>query len=436
MGDVALLMGLVLAVLLSLTVHLVHTTRRRTSALEKEISQRRQMQQALLQSEAKYRTLLENLEHGVFVKDRALRFVAVNNHFCRRLGLGEADFVGKTDAEVFPAEVAQRSLQDDRLVLAEGHSVEREEQAGKGPIFRVIRTPVKDDAGQVVGVLGILWDVTEQSRLEAQLRQAQKMDAIGHLAGGIAHDFNNLLTAILGNLSLIEDSLPREDPNRDLLAAAERATTRAANLTAQLLSFARQAIMRFQPLDLRSTIDEVVRLLRRTIDPRIDLEIQTAEDLGTILADPAQMTQVLMNLCLNARDAMPEGGRLRLEAANVVLDKANTRLCLNARCGDFVRCASATPATASRRRFARTFSSLSSPPRKRARAQVWDWRWSSALSPSITVGSNAPARWDRGRCSRSTCRVEERRPPFRSLPHRRPSKWAEAKPYYWPTMSR
>ena len=163
------------------------------------------------------------------------------------------------------------------------------------------------------------------------------MDAIGHLAGGIAHDFNNLLTAILGNLSLIEDSLPREDPNRDLLAAAERATTRAANLTAQLLSFARQAIMRFQPLDLRSTIDEVVRLLRRTIDPRIDLEIQTAEDLGTILADPAQMTQVLMNLCLNARDAMPEGGRLRLEAANVVLDKANTRLCLNARCGDFVR---------------------------------------------------------------------------------------------------
>ena len=84
------------------------------------------------------------------------------------------------------------------------------------------------------------------------------MDAIGHLAGGIAHDFNNLLTAILGNLSLIEDSLPREDPNRDLLAAAERATTRAANLTAQLLSFARQAIMRFQPLDLRSTIDEVV----------------------------------------------------------------------------------------------------------------------------------------------------------------------------------
>ena len=93
----------------------------------------------------------------------ALCFVAVNNHFCRRLGLGEADFVGKTDAEVFPAEVAQRSLQDDRLVLAEGHSVEREEQAGKGPIFRVIRTPVKDDAGQVVGVLGILWDVTEQA---------------------------------------------------------------------------------------------------------------------------------------------------------------------------------------------------------------------------------------------------------------------------------
>ena len=160
------------------------------------------------------------------------------------------------------------------------------------------------------------------------------MDAIGQLAGGIAHDFNNLLTAILGNLSLIESSLPREDSNRDLLAAAERATARAANLTAQLLSFSRQAIIRSQPVDLRSSIDEVVRLLRRTIDPRIDLEIQTEQDLGTILADPAQMTQVLMNLCLNARDAMPEGGRLRLEAANVALDEADTRIRLDARCGE------------------------------------------------------------------------------------------------------
>src|SRR5207302_10223507 len=140
---------------------------------------------------------------------------------------------------------------------------------GKPRTVRVVKTPVKDGHGRNTGVLGIFWDVTEQRALEAQLRQAQKMEAVGQLAGGVAHDFNNLLTAILGNLSLVIAGLPTGDPNRELLRAAERASERAANLTRQMLGFSRQTLMRPQPTSLREVLDEVVALLHRTFDPRI-----------------------------------------------------------------------------------------------------------------------------------------------------------------------
>src|SRR5262249_49161008 len=150
-------------------------------------------------------------------------------------------------------------------------------------------------------------------------RQTEKMAAVGQLAGGVAHDFNNLLTAILGNLSLISGGLAAGDPNRELVDAAEKASLRAATLTSQLLGFSRQTLLRPQPINLNTLIEEVVRLLYRAIDPRVVLETQPAPDLWTVQADPNQLNQVLMNLCLNARDAMPDGGLLSLQTANVTL---------------------------------------------------------------------------------------------------------------------
>jgi two-component system cell cycle sensor histidine kinase/response regulator CckA len=305
---------------------------------EKDAELRRALDTALA-SEAKYRSLTESLEQSIFLKDRSLRFQAVNRCFCAGLGLGETDLLGKTDADLYPPELAAKYQADDRRVLTLGARLELEEQnLARGEIrtVRVIKTPVKDANDQVVGVLGIFWDVSEQRALEAQLRQSQKMEAIGQLAGGVAHDFNNLLTIIIGNTALLQRTLAPEDSRQELLQHLEIAAQRGAELTAKMLGFSRQTTLRLQPSNLNTSIEEAVALLARTIDPRIHLRAIPAADLWPVEADPGQINQLLMNLCLNARDAMPEGGALLLETENVVLGEDAVRLHLDARPGEHV----------------------------------------------------------------------------------------------------
>jgi signal transduction histidine kinase len=203
--------------------------------------------------------------------------------------------------------------------------------------YRVTADPVHDEQGTVAGSVHLFADITERRHLEDQLRQAQKMEAIGRLAGGVAHDFNNLLTAITGNASLLMTGLARDDPNRESLATIEKAAWRAAELTRQLLGFSRQTMLWLKPIDLNQSVNEIVGFLRRTIDPRIQVEVKVAPGLWTVKADPSSITQVLMNLCLNARDAMPQGGRLLLETTNVILDQEYTRQHLEGEAGEFVR---------------------------------------------------------------------------------------------------
>jgi PAS domain S-box-containing protein len=302
--------------------------------------ERKRDELAIRSSEAKYRTLIENLAQGVFLKDTQSRFAAANRAAWEWLGCtSEAEVVGRTVGDFFPHEVAVQREAEDRQVFEEGQRVEVEEERTTDVQTRTIRTlktPVRED-GRTVGVLGIFWDVTEQRALQAQLLQAQKMEAIGQLAGGIAHDFNNILTAVLGNITLLMQGFSAGDPNRELCLAAEKAALRAATLTTQLLGFARRTVLRPQPADLNENLDEVLTILRPTIDPRVVLQASKAPDLWTVRADPGQMTQIIMNLCLNARDAMPEGGTLSLETANVVVDAAHARDHLGARTGEHVR---------------------------------------------------------------------------------------------------
>jgi signal transduction histidine kinase len=172
--------------------------------------------------------------------------------------------------------------------------------------------------------------------MEEQLRQAQKMEAVGKLAGGIAHDFNNLLTAVLGNAALLLHTLPRGEPEYERVSTIERASWRAAELTRQLLGFARQTLLWLTATDLNEVVAEVLAILRRTADPRVRLEARPAEGLWAVQADPVQITQVLMNLCLNSLDAMPEGGRLTLETANRSVTEEHASHHLEARAGSFV----------------------------------------------------------------------------------------------------
>ncbi|MFN2571379.1 MAG: PAS domain S-box protein [Gemmatimonadales bacterium] len=175
--------------------------------------------------------------------------------------------------------------------------------------------------GHLVRVWGTQRDVTEQRQLEEQYRQAQKMEAVGQLAGGIAHDFNNLLTAILGNTQLLLRELPPGDAKRGDVEEIRKASERAASLTRQLLAYSRRQMLQPKVLDLNVVVAEMDKMLRRLIGEHIALVAVLAPDLGPVRADPNQIEQVIVNLAVNARDAMPDGGKLTVETSNVELDE-------------------------------------------------------------------------------------------------------------------
>ena len=238
----ALGFGLLTATLLALALHLAQTAQGRERELENEIYDRQQVQSALQKSEEKYRSLIENLQQGIFLKDNDGRYIAANLMFCRSIGRTKPEIIGRTDADLFDEALAQKQGDEDRYILDGGEKIEIEhewEVDGQKMVLQRILTPVTNELGRCVGVLGICWDVTEQRTIEARLRQACKMDAIGQLAGGIAHDFNNLLTAILGNLDLVIASMAGGDRCRE--------PAQAAHQRRQTSGLADQSLARFLP---------------------------------------------------------------------------------------------------------------------------------------------------------------------------------------------
>ena len=183
-------------------------------------------------------------------------------------------------------------------------------------------TPLLNERGLITHFISTARDITERKNLEAQLEQAQKMDAIGRLAGGVAHDFNNLLMVISANAELSLDGLGGEDPMRRHVREILTASRRAAELTRQLLAFGRKQLQSLQVVDVNIVVGETCKMLPRLIGEDIELLFTPAGDLGRVKADPAQIDQVLMNLAANARDAMPQGGKITIETANVEVDEA------------------------------------------------------------------------------------------------------------------
>jgi PAS domain S-box-containing protein len=284
-----------------------------------DVTDRQETEDRLRRSEERFRALVEKSRDGiVLLDDRAV--VRYSTPAVKAiLGYDPGAFVGRDAFEVVHPEDADGVRAALAAALARpgehvAHTFRAVAADGTARAIEATGCNRLDDPSVRALVVNYR-DVTDQSRLGEQLRQAQKMEAVGRLAGGIAHDFNNLLTVVLGNLELVRTGAAGAEAD-DLLAATERAARQAAELTKQMLGFARRQPPRTVALDLNAVAREAVGLLRRTIDPRVVIRVAAAPDLRPAAADPVQVQQVLMNLCLNARDAMPGGGTLTVETGN------------------------------------------------------------------------------------------------------------------------
>jgi PAS domain S-box-containing protein len=301
---------------------------RHAFALHEQERQRRQAEDALRASEERFRALVENSSDGLLLIDREGRVTyttpAAERHFGwkpdQMIGRSVFDFLDPDDREAVGVRMTEALRRPGRVVTAEGRFRHAD---GTWRIMEGVAVNRLTDRS-VRAVIVNVRDLTDRRKLEDQLRQSQKMEAVGQLAGGIAHDFNNLLTAILGYCNLMLDDMPVDNPMRGDLEEIRHAGERAAALTRQLLAFSRRQMLQPQIVDINAIVRQLEKLMRRLLSADVELVTALASSLPTVKVDPVSIEQVLMNLAVNARDAMPHGGRLTIETAAVDLDETYT----------------------------------------------------------------------------------------------------------------
>jgi PAS domain S-box-containing protein len=298
-------------------------------AIERELREAKG-RAALRAAEAGYETLVEQAPVGIYRSNPEGRFLSANTALVRMLGYeSAADLLRLDMARDVYADPAERQGLVDRDTYSDRQydDVEATWKRKDGGLLTVqlnVRA-VRNAARQVEYYETFVRDVTEQRRLQQQVLQSQKMEAVGRLAGGIAHDFNNLLTVITSYSDLLLEDLGKDDPKRDDVEQVRKAAEGAASLTRQLLAFSRQQVLAPRVVSLNAVVDSLQKILRRVIGEDVELATALAPDLGAVKADVGQLEQVLMNLTVNARDAMPTGGKLTIETANVEHDPAYAR---------------------------------------------------------------------------------------------------------------
>ncbi|MDZ7762551.1 MAG: PAS domain S-box protein [Desulfovermiculus sp.] len=302
----------------------------------RNITRRKETEQALRESEARYRELFNSIRDAILVADTDRNIIDCNTAFTELFGYTLDEIKGHKTYTVYHdinefeqmGQEITKNIDNPKFLFTVRYATKTGEIfPGETSIFYL-----KNTKNQVTGFIGLIRDVSERQqaeaereRLEMQLRQAQKMEAIGRLAGGVAHDFNNLLTTITGNAEIGLMDLDKDQDLYEIMQEIKGAGERAGNLTRQLLAFSRRQILQPEILDLNDLILDLEKMLRRLIGEDISLVTHLSSSLGLVEADQGQMEQVIMNLAVNARDAMPGGGKLTIETANVELDESYSR---------------------------------------------------------------------------------------------------------------
>lgn len=304
-----------------------------------DITERKRMEESLKESEERYRRFFEEDLTGDYVATVRGQVLECNLAFASIFGFSSVEEAISSDINtIYPDSEARKNflelLGKERKLAY--HETELRRKDGK-PVY-VIQNAIGifDEQGELSEVKGYIFDNTEHKKLEDQLRQSQRLEVVGKLAGGVAHDFNNMLTAIVGYSQFALSRLASDDPVRKYVEEIKKAGDRAASLTRQLLAFSRKQILQPKTLNLNAVVTDMEKLLRRLIGEDIQLVTVLGENLGLIKVDPGQIEQVIMNLAVNARDAMPEGGKLTIETMNVELSETYARHYLDVKAGPYV----------------------------------------------------------------------------------------------------
>jgi len=276
----------------------------------------RSAREATLASEARYRTLLENIPQRIILKDMQGRYASCNGHFAREFGMQPEEVRNRTDADFFPPDLARRFAEVDRKTLQANRMREDEEKYvdanGHETYLHVIRTPSHNSRGEINGLLVMYMDITERKLIELGNRQIQKMmrdtqrlESLGVLTGGIAHDFNNLLTGVLGNVHLALHALQEEAPLKENLLNIQTAAERAATLTSQMLAYSGQGQYAMSCVLLQREMRGIIDYLTSSCGKKAKIEFTADEKTPAIQADPAHLNQVVVNLATNAWESVP-----------------------------------------------------------------------------------------------------------------------------------